>query len=119
MAGWGRDKTTGKSKSVMRKVDVPLYNEAKCEQQLKGALARDGKQSASASLKLHASEICAGGEEGKDACDGDGGAPLVCKATTGRWFVVGLVAWGVNCAQTDVPGVYARVTYFKDWLDKI
>ena len=30
------------------------------------------------SWNLHSSELCAGGEVGVDACDGEGGAPLVC-----------------------------------------
>lgn len=30
-----------------------------------------------------------------DACTGDGGSPLVCPIA-GKWYVVGLVAWGVG-----------------------
>lgn len=42
----------------------------------------------------------------------------MCQSLTGRWYVVGLVTWGVNCAQTDVPGVYARISYFRNWIDR-
>jgi secreted trypsin-like serine protease len=63
------------------------------------------------------SEICAGGEQGKDACEGDGGAPLVCQGMTGRWYVVGIVTWGVGCGLPGVPGVYARVDRFKNFIN--
>jgi len=32
-------------------------------------------------------------------------------------YVEGLVTWGVDCAQTDVPGVYARVAKFTNWIN--
>nr|CAI5858779.1 unnamed protein product [Callosobruchus analis] len=40
----------------------------------------DGKESRylSKEFVLDESQMCAGGEPGRDACDGDGGAPLVC-----------------------------------------
>merc|ERR1711922_23362 len=68
-------------------------------------------------FSLSQSEICAGGQVGKDACTGDGGSPLVCQGQSGRWTVVGLVTWGVGCAS-DVPGVYARMSHFTQWIDQ-
>ena len=59
---------------------------------------------------------CAGGEKGKDACEGDGGAPLVCQSESGLWHVVGLVAWGVDCALEDVPGVYVNIYKYIDFI---
>merc|ERR1712098_921039 len=41
---------------------------------------------------------------------------LVCQAKSGRWTVMGLVTWGVGCAS-DVPGVYARVSHFRNWIN--
>merc|ERR1712154_436355 len=86
-----------------------------CEQKLKFALNRQSPGSGNR-FRLDKSEICAGGEVGKDACTGDGGSPLVCQASTGRWTVVGLVTWGVGCAS-DIPGVYARVSEFRNFID--
>ena len=32
--------------------------------------------------------------------------------TSSGYTVVGLVAWGIGCAQGDVPGVYVNVANF-------
>ena len=53
--------------------------------------------------------ICAG-EEGKDACQNDSGGPL-----TKDGEIIGIVSWGSGCGR--LPGVYARVTHVKDWID--
>ena len=119
VAGWGKDGINGRFQVIQHKVDVPIYDFNQCESSLKQALRDQGSRNTANTLRMHPGEICAGGETGKDACDGDGGAPLVCEAQSGRWYVVGLVAWGVDCALTDVPGVYARVSYYKDFIDRL
>ena len=101
---------------IMRKVDLPLYDDNRCNNALKSALNNQRAGSGNR-FSLSQSEICAGGEVGKDACTGDGGSPLVCQSTTGRWTVVGIVTWGVGCAS-DVPGVYARISHFLQWIDR-
>ena len=45
---------------------------------------------------LHQGFLCAGGEEGKDACKGDGGGPLVCEVN-GVSQLAGIVSWGGTC----------------------
>lgn len=116
VAGWGKDQVNGEFQFIQRKVDLPLYEFNRCQQTLKSAMNKRtpglGNQ-----FSLSNSEVCAGGEEGKDACTGDGGSPLVCQGTSGRWTVVGLVTWGVGCAS-DVPGVYAKVSHFQDWINR-
>lgn len=53
----------------------------------------------------------------KDACTGDGGAPLAC-SVGGRWYLAGLVAWGIGCGQVNVPGVYVNIFNLTTWIQQ-
>ena len=116
--GWGETNSPGvRSRTVMLKVDVPLVPNDICQRQLESATKK--RNGPNYRFSLHPGEVCAGGEvKNKDACAGDGGAPLVCQAPSDRWYVVGLVSWGVGCGVKDVPGAYTRVAYYRDWIDK-
>jgi len=114
VAGWGKDEYDGTFQFLQRKVDVPLVSSVQCNADLKLAL-EERSSGLGEQFSLHPSELCAGGEVGKDACTGDGGSPLVCQASSGRWTVVGLVTWGVGCADK-IPGVYVKVSQYRDWI---
>jgi len=53
-----------------------------------------------------------------DACQGDSGGPAVGYAN-GVPYLLGLVSWGVGCANRSFPGVYTNVTKFNGWVHAI
>ncbi|KAL7301832.1 hypothetical protein TKK_0005439 [Trichogramma kaykai] len=114
VSGWGKNSFTGSYQNIMREVDVPILDGTDCENRLKNT------RLGAAFILNRNSFLCAGGEPGKDACTGDGGSPLVClNSQTSRWSVYGLVAWGIGCATTNVPGVYTNVYNFLPWINQI
>ncbi len=71
--------------------------------------------------KIHETELCAGAPgTGRDSCYGDSGGPLVARdARTGGYVQVGIVSWGRHCGHPQLPGVYARVSSFQDWIAEV
>uniref|UniRef100_A0A671SAU9 Transmembrane protease serine 9-like n=1 Tax=Sinocyclocheilus anshuiensis TaxID=1608454 RepID=A0A671SAU9_9TELE len=63
--------------------------------------------------------LCAGPlEGGKDSCQGDSGGPLVSKQGS-VWVQSGVVSFGNGCALPNLPGVYARVSKYQNWINDL
>uniref|UniRef100_H2YMJ2 Plasminogen n=1 Tax=Ciona savignyi TaxID=51511 RepID=H2YMJ2_CIOSA len=104
ISGWGITQGTG-SNSVLRQANVPILSQQTCLM-----LHRD----------IAAGMICAGYTEGgTDTCQGDSGGPLVGLDNTGRYEIIGVVSWGIGCAQPNQPGVYTQVSFYLDWINNI
>ncbi|XP_046449365.1 phenoloxidase-activating factor 2-like isoform X2 [Daphnia pulex] len=106
VTGWGRKLEDGTHSVILKEIEVPLWDDAKCQAALKTQFGPN--------FVLPSTSICAGAE-GRDACDGDGGGPLVCEKE-GQWFQVGVVSFGIGCGRTNLPGVYTRLSAFDGWI---
>ncbi|MBF0441034.1 MAG: serine protease, partial [Oligoflexales bacterium] len=63
-------------------------------------------------------QICAGNltRGGVDSCHGDSGGPLFIKGKRNRYHLIGIVSWGVGCAQKQNPGIYTAIKSQIPWI---
>lgn len=88
--------------SQLQHVSVPLVSIPQCIQAYDSSRIKDPEN------------ICAS-ELGKDACIGDGGAPLIYTKNNIDYHT-GTVSWGTGCASADYPGVYSRTSSRAEWI---
>ncbi|XP_074864759.1 chymotrypsinogen B-like [Carettochelys insculpta] len=103
-SGWGKTRYNAlTTPSKLQQTALPLLTNPQCETRWAG--------------KILDSMICAGAA-GSSSCMGDSGGPLVCEES-GAWRLVGIVSWGSSRCATTMPGVYARVSELRPWIDSI
>ncbi|VEN64658.1 unnamed protein product, partial [Callosobruchus maculatus] len=110
VTGYGYMGEAGPIPLRVREAEIPIVSDAECIRKVNAVTEKI--------FILPASSFCAGGEEGNDACQGDGGGPLVCQ-DDGFYELAGLVSWGFGCGRLDVPGVYVKVSSFIGWINQI
>nr|QZX63236.1 prophenoloxidase activating enzyme [Procambarus clarkii] len=104
VVGWGTIYYGGPVSSVLMEVSIPIWTNSDCD----NAYEQD----------IIDKQLCAGDKAGgKDSCQGDSGGPLMLQqGGANRWAVVGVVSWGIRCAEAASPGVYTRVSKYTDWI---
>ncbi|XP_043277606.1 protein masquerade [Venturia canescens] len=110
VTGYGYMGEAGPIPLKVREAEIPIVSDAECIRKVNAVTEKI--------FILPASSFCAGGEPGNDACQGDGGGPLVCQ-DDGFYELAGLVSWGFGCGRVDVPGVYVKVSAFIGWINQI
>ncbi|KAH8279228.1 hypothetical protein KR026_004322 [Drosophila bipectinata] len=88
----------------LRFVDVDLVETPQCRQAYRQVLPITPRM------------VCAA-RPGQDSCQGDSGGPLVgLQPEGGPAKLFGIVSWGLGCANPNYPGVYTRVSAFRNWI---
>ncbi|KAL3276636.1 hypothetical protein HHI36_012008 [Cryptolaemus montrouzieri] len=102
VSGWGyTSEGSGEITRTLQQVQVPLVNQVACRRLYRGTGS------------ITENMICAGetAEGGKDSCQGDSGGPLVQQGKQ-----IGVVSWGYGCARPRYPGVYTRISKYRNWI---
>lgn len=105
--GWGKtcddfDPKCNPSE-ILRTVKLPIIGNRRCRKMYKVH---------EKFFTIKNSMLCAGLRGGgRDTCSGDSGGPAIFNNT-----LVGIVSFGVGCAQPNSPGVYTRVAFFRNWI---
>ncbi|GAB1289779.1 Transmembrane protease serine 11B-like protein [Apodemus speciosus] len=105
VTGWGSLSHNGKSPLLLQKASIKIIDTNTCNsEEAYGGRIKD-------------TMLCAGYLEGNiDACQGDSGGPLVHPNSRDIWYLVGIVSWGHECGRVNKPGVYMKVTSYRDWI---
>ncbi|XP_033114474.1 uncharacterized protein LOC117114948 isoform X3 [Anneissia japonica] len=107
ISGWGATKEEGDYVRYLRRVRLQITDQHSCGTQHTDLITNN--MFCGAPLP---------GKQSRDACQGDSGGPFVVRVSN-RWYLVGLVSWGIGCGRPQFPGVYTRVSRFKSWIDDI
>ncbi|MGH0151270.1 UNVERIFIED_CONTAM: hypothetical protein FKN15_032368 [Acipenser sinensis] len=101
--GWGLTKSTASdTPSLLQQVALPLLTNDDYKRYWGNKIADV--------------MVCTGAD-GASSCMGDSGGPLVCQKNN-VWTQVGIVSWGSGTCSPNSPGVYARVTELRAWVDQ-
>ncbi|KAH8316632.1 hypothetical protein KR067_011838, partial [Drosophila pandora] len=101
LAGWGKRKFSDDRLTILKKIELPVVNKNICPFQVPDSV------------------ICAGGDRDNNFCTVDGGSALVCslKGNPNRFEQIGIVSFGVQCGEENVPAAYTDVSHYREWIN--
>ncbi|PIK50762.1 putative coagulation factor X [Apostichopus japonicus] len=106
--GWGSTTYRGAESVYLQEVYLPYNTLRKCK-----------KKYQERGIIFTKNMFCAGYRRGgADACHGDSGGPYAVKEAD-RWYLIGIVSWGIGCGDAGSDGVYTRFSKYHQWLVRI
>ena len=110
IAGWGAENerfSTGFVSDHLLEAPVPIIGDHTCMQ----------TKSYGRIFKPQ-NHLCAGYMSGgqNDACQNDSGGPLICIDKDNQPILTGITSFGIGCARKNFPGVYTRITSYREWI---
>ncbi|XP_068085721.1 CLIP domain-containing serine protease B4 [Anabrus simplex] len=107
LVGWGKLPGQETTPSREQQLELPIIALEKCSA-VYGSI-----------IPVNTNQMCVGGEEGKDACSGFGGAPLVLldHVTRTKYYQVGMASFGSDkCGMAGIPSVYTNIQKYSEWI---
>ncbi|RHY77428.1 hypothetical protein DYB30_014023 [Aphanomyces astaci] len=102
--GWGFVKKGGPQSYMLKELSLRTWNNTRAA----AALSPD---------ELTDEMLGAGGVKEEDSCDSDSGGPMTIEEN-GTVRLVGVNSWGIECGALDMPGIYARVSAARDFIER-
>lgn len=115
VAGWGQISNIpyGWGMYIPLKTTVNIISNEQCRQAYSNVNNNE--------IQVEPFILCTGSDTDHDACSGDSGGPLVCrtKGDYNQLRIAGVVSTGQGCGDSRYPGIYTRVSWYGDWIEKV
>ncbi|XP_015172523.1 PREDICTED: transmembrane protease serine 9-like [Polistes dominula] len=104
VTGWGTIAVNGATSNLLRETNLTVLSLNSCKKTSIGNY-------------LTNSVMCAY-RDNTDACQGDSGGPIFIEKTNTKYEIIGIVSWGLGCANKGVPGIYVKITDYLNWIKR-
>jgi len=102
--GWGTLTSGGVQPTILQEVEVTVLTLATCTSNYDGIFT------------ITSAMVCAA-DPGEDSCQGDSGGPLTIPVGDNNQHTqIGVTSFGEGCAVADRPGVYADVSFAREFI---